>query len=248
MPIKPNSGEQEQEFISRCIETEVGTYGKETEVAAAICYSVWRKEEMSKLRTSQEKFSAKLNYSKDFRGINLQAAGLEDACWDGWVAIGTKELDGRTVPNCVPEGENMETQPTIDSSYAGTPMTGSVELQECPPATQSIPLNLYNRQTAIRQAKYGPLNPNEPNEEYWERKANQFGGGIEEAKTALCGNCAFFDIRTKTLDCIAQGIGYEDDPEKVIEAGELGYCEAFDFKCAAKRTCDAWVVGGPIKD
>jgi hypothetical protein len=26
----------------------------------------------------------------------------------------------------------------------------------------------------------------------------------------------------------------------------LGYCEAFDFKCAASRTCDAWVVGGPI--
>jgi hypothetical protein len=25
----------------------------------------------------------------------------------------------------------------------------------------------------------------------------------------------------------------------------LGYCEIFDFKCAASRTCDAWVVGGP---
>jgi hypothetical protein len=29
--------------------------------------------------------------------------GLENACWPGYVAIGTKELDGRTVPNCVPE-------------------------------------------------------------------------------------------------------------------------------------------------
>jgi hypothetical protein len=27
--------------------------------------------------------------------------------------------------------------------------------------------------------------------------------------------------------------------------GRLGYCEIFDFKCAASRTCDAWVVGGP---
>jgi hypothetical protein len=26
---------------------------------------------------------------------------------------------------------------------------------------------------------------------------------------------------------------------------DLGYCEIFDFKCAASRTCDAWVVGGP---
>jgi hypothetical protein len=33
-----------------------------------------------------------------------------------------------------------------------------------------------------------------------------------------------------------------------ISAGDLGYCEAFDFKCAANRTCDAWVVGGPIID
>jgi hypothetical protein len=35
---------------------------------------------------------------------------------------------------------------------------------------------------------------------------------------------------------------------EVIEAGELGFCEIFDFKCAAKRTCAAWIVGGPITD
>ena len=29
----------------------------------------------------------------------------------------------------------------------------------------------------------------------------------------------------------------------MIEAGDLGYCEIFDFKCAASRTCDAWVAG-----
>jgi len=28
--------------------------------------------------------------------------GLENACWPGYQAIGTKELDGKTVPNCVP--------------------------------------------------------------------------------------------------------------------------------------------------
>jgi hypothetical protein len=246
MPVNPRQNENEQEFISRCIGEEISS-GYEQEQAAAICYSYWRKDKMNKA-SGIEKIQEKLKFNRDFRGINLFANGLEDACWAGYVAIGTKMLDGREVPNCVPEGENMETQPTIDSSYAGEPISGSVELQECPPATQSIPLNLYNRQTAIRQAKYGPLNPNEPNEEYWERKANQFGSSVEEAKKALCGNCAFFDVRKQTLDCIAEGIGYEDDPERVIEAGQLGYCEAFDFKCAAKRTCDAWVVGGPIKD
>jgi len=33
-----------------------------------------------------------------------------------------------------------------------------------------------------------------------------------------------------------------------IEAGKLGYCTFLKFKCAASRTCDAWVVGGPVKD
>ena len=31
-----------------------------------------------------------------------EMADLEDACWEGYEPIGTKELDGRTVPNCVP--------------------------------------------------------------------------------------------------------------------------------------------------
>jgi hypothetical protein len=49
------------------------------------------------------------------------------------------------------------------------------------------------------------------------------------------------------LDCIAGGINDVNEWD-TIEAGDLGYCEAFDFKCAASRTCDAWVVGGPITD
>jgi hypothetical protein len=42
-----------------------------------------------------------------YRGINLLAeeGGLEDACWPGYEAIGTKDLDGRSVPNCVPVKE-----------------------------------------------------------------------------------------------------------------------------------------------
>ena len=73
---------------------------------------------------------------------------------------------------------------------------------------------------------------------------------VKEAKTALCGNCAAFDVSEKTLDCIAKGIGDDEgseNPMDVIEAGDLGYCRFLKFKCAAKRTCDAWVTGGPIK-
>jgi hypothetical protein len=51
------------------------------------------------------------------------------------------------------------------------------------------------------------------------------------------------------LECIAEGIGGDVNNEwDTIDAGDLGYCEAFDFKCASNRTCDAWVVGGPIVD
>ena len=46
---------------------------------------------------------ASVAYNTDFRGINLLAeGGLEDACWEGYEPIGTKDLDGREVPNCVP--------------------------------------------------------------------------------------------------------------------------------------------------
>ena len=118
---------------------------------------------------------------------------------------------------------------------------------DCPDATQDIATNLKNRQNAIDTANYGPLNPNEPNEEYWKKKADMFGGDIESAKKARCGNCVFFVKTPSMLDCIASGI---DDINQLdtIQAGDLGYCQAFDFKCAAARTCDAWVVGGPITE
>ena len=123
---------------------------------------------------------------------------------------------------------------------------------KCPPATQDINLNLKNRQNAIENQGYGPMNPNLPNDKFWAKKAEMWQlDNVDEAKEALCGNCAAFDITEKTLDCIAKGIGTDqgsEDPHDVIEAGQLGYCRFLKFKCAAKRTCDAWVVGGPIKD
>ena len=123
---------------------------------------------------------------------------------------------------------------------------------KCPPATQDINLNLKNRQSAIENQGYGPLNPELKNKEFWDNKADMWQlDSPDEAKASLCGNCAAFDITTKTLDCIAKGIGDDEgseDPYQVIEAGQLGYCRFLKFKCAAKRTCDAWVTGGPIKD
>ena len=120
----------------------------------------------------------------------------------------------------------------------------------CPIATQDIHVNLKNRQHAIDEYYYGPANPDKP-ETYWKNAAKRWKIDEATAKTMKCANCAAFDITTKTLDCIAKGIGDDEgseDPFDVIEAGHLGYCRFLKFKCAAARTCDAWVVGGPLDD
>jgi hypothetical protein len=121
---------------------------------------------------------------------------------------------------------------------------------KCPIATQDIDVNLKNRKKAIDEYMYGPLDPNQPNEEYWQEIAAEWNmDDIEQAKSARCGNCAAFDITKKMQSCIAKGIGSEpgSDAMDTIDAGTLGYCKFLKFKCAAKRTCSAWVEGGPIK-
>ena len=45
---------------------------------------------------------------KKLRMAGEEFEGLDDACWPGYVAIGTKYKDGREVPNCVPEGKFSE--------------------------------------------------------------------------------------------------------------------------------------------
>lgn len=119
----------------------------------------------------------------------------------------------------------------------------------CPPATQDIELNLKNRQFAIEEAMYGPLDIKNPGD-YWDKIAEKWKVPVEEAKGEICGNCAAFDITKKMLACIAEGIGGSEstDPYDVIEAGDLGYCRLFSFKCNANRSCWAHIDGGPIKD
>jgi hypothetical protein len=120
----------------------------------------------------------------------------------------------------------------------------------CPLATRDLTLNLKNRGKAIDKAMYGPMNPNEPNDDYWRKMASKWDTSPEEAKTMRCGNCAAFNQTEEMLKCIDTGLAPDrmKDAMEVQEAGDLGFCEIFDFKCAAKRTCAAWIVGGPITD
>jgi hypothetical protein len=103
MPVNVNRGESKDEFISRCIGEEVSA-GYSQEQSTAICYSYWDKENMSKITDMSAKVHARVAYDTKYRGINL--AGLEGICWEGYEAIGTKMLDGREVPNCVPISES----------------------------------------------------------------------------------------------------------------------------------------------
>jgi hypothetical protein len=119
---------------------------------------------------------------------------------------------------------------------------GYKDEESCPMATQDITLNLKNRAKAIDSANYGPENPKLPNKQFWMEMAREWEVDPEEAKMSVCGNCAAFNQDDSMLECIAKGIGEEGDPWAMIDAGDLGYCEIFDFKCASSRTCSAWVV------
>lgn len=121
----------------------------------------------------------------------------------------------------------------------------------CPPATQDIKVNIRNRQKAIEDAAYGPLNPRQPNNDFWKKKGDRWDVSETEAKKQICGNCIMFVRSPRVLECIESALGNEtgNTAWDIIDAGKIGYCEAFDFKCHAERTCDAWVVGGPtVKD
>jgi len=124
-------------------------------------------------------------------------------------------------------------------------MTPAKEVAKCPMPTQDVVLNLKNRAKAITTAAYGPENPALPNTAYWKKKADTWDVSIDDAKKSRCGNCAAFNVQDSIKQCIAKGIGNEADPWGTIRLADLGYCEIFDFKCAASRTCDAWVTGGP---
>ena len=100
MPIKPTSAENEEQFIGRCMSDESESFPDESQ-RYAVCKSKWDKDNMSKITDTKSKVMAAVAYNTKYRGINLMA-GLEDSCWDGYEAIGTKDMDGRQVPNCVP--------------------------------------------------------------------------------------------------------------------------------------------------
>lgn len=121
----------------------------------------------------------------------------------------------------------------------------------CPKATRDIATNLKNRAKAIKTATYGPLNPKEPNEAFYKKLGAEWDVSADQARKQKCGNCSMFIVTPEMKSCIEKGVTGpkgKDEWEAIDGAGHLGYCEAFDFKCASERTCRAWVTGGPITE
>lgn len=116
------------------------------------------------------------------------------------------------------------------------------ETEACPRATQDVALNTKNRQIAIDRYGYGPLNPNQPNPQFWAEKAKMWNTSPQEAMSTRCGNCGVFIQSFRMLACIAKGLGNDPEVGTIIDESELGYCEMHDFKCAASRTCNTWVA------
>ena len=187
------------------------------------------------------------------KSYTMSKAGVEKAVWyimDGDFVVDVTDLR-RDAKYYADKWNAAEKESSNASQNPHKPGVAEGSQTECPPATQDITLNLKNRQKAIDEYGYGPLNPDMPNTKFWMKKVDEWNlDSAEEAKQSLCGNCAAFDQRQHTLDCIAQGIDSDnpEDAEGIIDAGELGYCKFLKFKCASRRTCDAWVTGGPLVD
>lgn len=126
-----------------------------------------------------------------------------------------------------------------------------LEEQACPTATRDIAVNLANRQKAIDEYGYGPANPNDEagSKSFWQQKAKMWKVKVEAVKKMRCENCGAFDVSDRMRACIESGIKGSEvgvDPTPTIDQADLGYCNFLHFKCAGSRTCDAWVVNGPV--
>jgi hypothetical protein len=115
-------------------------------------------------------------------------------------------------------------------------------------ALTDLDLNTKNRDMTTQHDGYGPLNPNDKkgSKSFWEEKAKMWKTTTEAAKEARCGNCAAFNQAPDVMKKMAEGLGPAG--EKIQDLANLGFCELFEFKCAGDRTCNKWLVNGPITE
>ena len=106
--VKPN--EQEHDYLARCVIVLYPEYTDEQKGYSlcadkyqnVITVSDKRRETLSKIMKGKGNNDITNTIHNKIKNISLEEKGLEGACWEGYEAIGTKIVDGKEVPNCVP--------------------------------------------------------------------------------------------------------------------------------------------------
>lgn len=108
-------------------------------------------------------------------------------------------------------------------------------------------VNIANHLLAIKYEALGPIDPREPNPEFWAAKAEKWQVLEGEARTRLCMNCAHYDNSPEIVEYMQstwEPIKLQDlpiDPAPVDIPGDLSACcTRWTITCTAMRTCDAW--------
>jgi hypothetical protein len=81
-----------------------------------------------------------------------------------------------------------------------------LEKRSTPEVFSDLERNLENRQHAIDEYLYGPMNPEEPGD-YWQRLGAMWDVTASEAATTRCGNCAAFNVSPEIRTAMADAIG-----------------------------------------
>ncbi len=115
-------------------------------------------------------------------------------------------------------------------------------------ALTDLDLNTKNRDMTAQNDGYGPLNPMDKkgSKAFWDEKAKLWNTTTEAAMEARCRNCAAFNQSPAVMKKMAEGLGPAG--KKIQDLADLGFCELFEFKCAGARTCNKWLVNGPITE
>lgn len=108
-------------------------------------------------------------------------------------------------------------------------------------------VNIANHLLAIKYEALGPIDPREPNPEFWALKAEKWQVLEGEARTRLCMNCAHYDNSPEIVEYMQNTwtpIKLQElpiDPAPVDIPGDLSACcTRWTITCTAMRTCDAW--------
>ena len=128
--------------------------------------------------------------------------------------------------------------------------------QYCPPSLQSNKVNIKNHLYTMENHGLGPVDPREPNNEFWKEKAMHWLTTERLARGRLCANCEYYINTSDILSCIANGPAYDFKTSDVpttpkladVEEHPVAWCKKFDITCSPTRTCNEQEMGGPIDD